>query len=148
MQITIRKGLTTETAAATTANHHHFGAAGTWSRLALEHDCIGLAASSHRFYPNPESTVAGAVSGGPLSIAIPAGEQPPFVFDAGHLEQLVREDDLVLAVALGLEPGTARQHLQKLALDHRQLGAQLLGSQDHAPVGSCLRWRSKGPPEL
>ena len=92
MQITIRKALTTGTAAATTMNHHHFGAAGTWSRLALEHDCIGLAVSSHRFFPNPESTVAGAVSGGPLSIAIPAGEQPPFVFDAGHFEQLYTEE--------------------------------------------------------
>ena len=92
MQITIRKALATGTASATTTNHHHFGAAGTWSRLALEHDCIGLAISSHRFFPNPEKNVSGAVSGGPLSIAVPAGEQPPFVYDAGHLEQLYTDD--------------------------------------------------------
>ena len=92
MQITIRKALKTGTAAATTTNHHHFGAAGTWSRLALEQDCIGLAISSHRFFPNPESTLDRAVSGGPLSIAVPAGEQPPFVFDAGHIEQAYSDD--------------------------------------------------------
>ena len=74
-------------AAATTMNHHHFGAAVTWSQLALAQDCVGLVISSHRFYPNPEKNVAGAVSGGPLSIAIPAGELPPFVLDAGHIEQ-------------------------------------------------------------
>ena len=92
MQITIRKGLTTGTAAATTANHHHFGAAGTRPRLALEHDCIGLAISSHRFFPNPGNDVSGAASGGPLSIAVPAGEQPSFVFDAGHLEQVYSDE--------------------------------------------------------
>jgi L-2-hydroxycarboxylate dehydrogenase (NAD+) len=92
MQITIRKAKETGTAAATTMNHYHFGAAGTWSRLALEHDCIGMAISSHRFYPNPEHTLSVAVSGGPLSIAVPAGEQPPFVFDAGHIEQVYSDE--------------------------------------------------------
>ena len=92
MQITIAKALETGTAAATTMHHHHFGAAGTWSRLALERDCVGLAISSHRFYPNPDRNVAGAVSGGPLSIAVPAGELPPFVLDAGHIEQVYSDE--------------------------------------------------------
>ena len=86
MRISIRKALTTGTAAATTTNHHHFGAAGTWSRCALESDCIGLAVSSNRFVPNPQRSVLDAVTWGPLSIAVPAGEQPPFVFDGGGFD--------------------------------------------------------------
>ena len=72
-------------AAATTRNHHHFGAAGKYSRLALEGDCIGLAVSSHR-YPlerHRRNNIMGASGGSPFSIAIPAGEEPPLVPDMG-----------------------------------------------------------------
>jgi LDH2 family malate/lactate/ureidoglycolate dehydrogenase len=107
MQITIRKALATGTAAATTTNHFHFGAAGTWSRIALEHDCIGLALSSNRFAVNPENTVLGAVTHGPLSVAIPAGEQPAFVFDGGgihvpYTEERFLESPAVFFKGLGL----------------------------------------------
>ncbi len=107
MQITIRKALNTGTAAATTTNHFHFGAAGTWSRIALEHDCIGLALSSNRFAVNQERTVLDAVTHGPLSIAIPAGEQPAFVFDGGgihvpYTEERFLESPAVFFKGLGL----------------------------------------------
>jgi len=69
------------TAAATTRNHHHFGSAGKYSRLALEHDCMAFVTSSHRYTPSPDNMIlqAGAVS--PFSFAVPAGEQPPMVPD-------------------------------------------------------------------
>ncbi len=67
----------------TTRNHFHFGGASKYSRMALEHDMIGLAISSHRFRPNPESTILGAGGGSPMSIAVPAGDQPPLVLDMG-----------------------------------------------------------------
>jgi L-2-hydroxycarboxylate dehydrogenase (NAD+) len=70
-------------AAVTTRNHFHFGAAGNYSRLALEHDCIGVAMSSHRSFANPESVIYGASGGSPISVAIPAGEQPSLVLDMG-----------------------------------------------------------------
>ena len=61
-------------AALTTRNHFHFGAAGKYSRMALAHDCIGMAISSHRFWPDPEKVVTSSASVSPLSIAIPTGE--------------------------------------------------------------------------
>ena len=70
-------------AAVTTRNHFHFGAAGIYSRLALEQDCIGVAMSSHRGFPDPESVVYRAGGGSPISVGIPAGEQPPLVLDMG-----------------------------------------------------------------
>ena len=69
------------TAAVTTRNHYHFGAASKYSWLALEHDCIALAISSHRYPLDPEQTVLGASGGSPLSFAIPAGQQPPIAPD-------------------------------------------------------------------
>jgi LDH2 family malate/lactate/ureidoglycolate dehydrogenase len=70
-------------AALTTRNHFHFGAASKYSRLALEHDLIGLAISSHRYLPDPDDPVVFAGGGSPMSIAVPAGEQPPLVLDMG-----------------------------------------------------------------
>ena len=72
-------------AAATTSNHFHFGSAGKYSRLALEQDCIGIAVSSHRFQiPSGAGTsILNASGGSPMSIAIPAGEQPPLIPDMG-----------------------------------------------------------------
>lgn len=71
------------TAAVTTRNHFHFGSAGKYSRIALEQDCIGLAVSSHR-YPLPADSLVKRVCGGsPISVAVPAGQQPPLVLDMG-----------------------------------------------------------------
>jgi L-2-hydroxycarboxylate dehydrogenase (NAD+) len=68
-------------AAVTTSNHFHIGAAGQYTRMALEYDCIGLAVSSHRYPLDPEKSILHASRGSPISIAIPAGEQPPLVLD-------------------------------------------------------------------
>jgi LDH2 family malate/lactate/ureidoglycolate dehydrogenase len=71
------------TAAVTTRNHFHFGGAGKYTRLAVEQDCIGLAISSHRYPLPPESLVKRVNATSPISIALPAGEQPPLVLDMG-----------------------------------------------------------------
>ena len=94
-------------AALTTRNHFHFGAASKYSRMALEHDLIGLAISSHRFFPKPENNVLGAGGGSPMSIAIPAGEQPPLVLDMGayflpYSEDLFRQFPATFFKGLGL----------------------------------------------
>lgn len=70
-------------AAVTTRNHQHVGSAGNYTRLALEHDCIGISASSHRTHLNPDSLIFSVVDSSPSSIAVPAGEQPPLVMDMG-----------------------------------------------------------------
>ncbi len=79
----IEKAKATGVAALTTSNHHHFGSAGNYTRLAVEHDCIGISMSGHRTFLKPESPIANVVDSSPLSMAIPAGEQPPVVMDMG-----------------------------------------------------------------
>ena len=71
------------TAAVTTGNHFHFGGAGKYSRIALENDCIGLAISSHRFKPDPEKPVWNASGGSPISIGLPASDEPDLELDTG-----------------------------------------------------------------
>ena len=80
------------TAAVTTRNHFHFGAASKYTCMALECDCIGLAVSCHRHGFDPDRSVLSA-GGSPLSFAMPTGEQPPFVPDQG-MGFLPQDDEL------------------------------------------------------
>ncbi len=93
--------------AVTTYNHYHFGSAGTWSRMALEHDCVGLAISCHRFLPDTDNDILSSVGSSPISIAIPAGEQPDMVLDMGanlmpRTRQLLEQHPLPFFKALGI----------------------------------------------
>lgn len=67
----------------TTRNHQHVGSAGNYTRLAVAENCIGISASSHRTYFSPNSTIYNVVDASPMSIAFPAGGQPPLVMDMG-----------------------------------------------------------------
>ncbi len=76
----VERALEHGAAAVTTRNHFHFGGAGKYSRMAAARDCIGIAVSSHRYHPRPGS-ILGIKGSSPISIALPAGEQPPMVLD-------------------------------------------------------------------
>ncbi len=107
MELAIQKALEVGVATITTRNHFHFGAAGNYSRMALPHDCIGLALSSHRYRPNPERSVMSASGGSPMSIAVPAGEQPPLVLDMSthflpQTDELISQFPAVFFKSLGL----------------------------------------------
>lgn len=87
----IEKAKTGGVAVLTTRNHQHFGSAGNYTRLAVAHDCIGIAVSSQRNYIKPENLIFSIVDTSPISIGIPAGEQPPLVMDMGG--SLIRFDE-------------------------------------------------------
>lgn len=79
----IEKAMTGGVAVLTTHNHHHFGSAGNYTRMAIDHDCIGMAVSAHRTYLNSEDSIARIIDSSPISISVPAGDQPPFTMDMG-----------------------------------------------------------------
>lgn len=92
-RVCIDKAREVGVAAATTRNHYHFGAASKYTLMAVEANCIGLSASSHRFFsPGFDDTPARACTSSPLSIGIPAGEQPPLVLDMGGMVVPPRPD--------------------------------------------------------
>ena len=67
--------------ASVTRNHGHFGAAGKYSRMALDADCVGFSASACLRHPAPNQPVSSAAGSSPMSFAIPAGAEPPLVLD-------------------------------------------------------------------
>ena len=71
------------TAAITTRNHFHFGGAGKYTRMAIEQDCFAIAVSSHRSPLDPDALIKQVNCTSPISVAFPAGEQPPLVLDMG-----------------------------------------------------------------
>ena len=91
-EMAVAKALEVGVATVTTRNHFHFGAAGNYSRIALPHDCIGMAISSHRYRPDPDASVMSASGGSPMSIAVPAGDEPPLVLDMSASLLPGRED--------------------------------------------------------
>jgi LDH2 family malate/lactate/ureidoglycolate dehydrogenase len=60
---------------------HHFGTAGWFARLALEHEMIGLAVSHADTGVVPPNGTRGYLGTNPIAIAIPTGSHPPVVLD-------------------------------------------------------------------
>ena len=127
----IRKALATGLGAATTRHHGHFGAAGHYSRACAAAGCIGLAASAVRHLPAAGSCIWWAPSAPPISIAIPAGEQPPLVPDLGVYLTEVTPDNL--AEKFSLMPDAFFKLLGFGAVT-QILGGQLAGVYDYPPA--------------
>ena len=63
------------------ANSRHFGSAGYYSEMALEHDMIGIAMTQASPAVLPTRGAARKLGTNAISFAIPAGDEPPFVMD-------------------------------------------------------------------
>ncbi len=114
MEIAIEKARGHGLGAVTTRNHYHFGAAGNYSRMAIEHGCAGWAVSTHRVAPDPNKVIMSASGGSPMSLAFPTRSQPPLVLDMaavfmGYQDALFQEHYALFAKSLGL--GVALQTL-------------------------------------
>lgn len=79
-------------------NSNHYGIAGYHAMMALEHDCIGISLTNASPLVSPTFSKERLLGTNPISIAIPTGEQPPFVLDMatttaanGKLEVLQRK---------------------------------------------------------
>jgi L-2-hydroxycarboxylate dehydrogenase (NAD+) len=82
MNVAIEKARSVGTASVAVPNSSHFGAAGYFSRMALEHDMIGLTLSSGGARVIiPMGGRDPWMGTNPIALAAPAGEEPPFVID-------------------------------------------------------------------
>ena len=81
MQIAIEKAKKNGTGWVSVNNSNHFGIAGFYSMMALEHDMIGIAMTNANPLVSPTFSVERLLGTNPISVAVPAGKENPFVAD-------------------------------------------------------------------
>lgn len=99
MEIALEKARVAGTGWVAVKNSNHFGIAGYHAMMALQHDMIGMAMTNASPLVAPTFSVERLLGTNPIAVAIPAGEQPPFVADFatttaanGKLEILQRKN--------------------------------------------------------
>jgi LDH2 family malate/lactate/ureidoglycolate dehydrogenase len=99
MQIAIDKAKQVGTGWVSVKNSNHFGIAGYHAMMALEHDMIGMAMTNASALVAPTFSSEKMLGTNPIAVAIPAGNEPPFVADMatttaanGKLEILQRKN--------------------------------------------------------
>jgi len=99
MEIALSKAKTAGTGWVAVKNSNHFGIAGYHTMMALKHDMIGWAMTNASPLVAPTFSVERLLGTNPISIAVPADKQPPFVLDMatttaanGKLEILQRKN--------------------------------------------------------
>jgi LDH2 family malate/lactate/ureidoglycolate dehydrogenase len=125
-------------------NSNHFGIAGQYAMMALPHDMVGIAMTNASPLVAPSRAIERMLGTNPIAVAIPAGEEAPFVADFatttaanGKLEMLQRKN---LEAPIGWIQDAAGQ----ISVDPHELkkgGALLpLGSDDDRAghKGYCL----------
>ncbi|WP_132054004.1 Ldh family oxidoreductase [Pseudocnuella soli] len=98
MQIAIDKAKIAGTGWVSVKNSNHYGIAGYHAMMALEHDMIGISMTNASALVAPTFSIERMLGTNPICVAIPAGEEPPFVADMatttaanGKLEILQRK---------------------------------------------------------
>jgi len=81
MRLAIKKAEQCGTGWVAVSNSSHFGIAGYHAMMALPHDMIGIAMTNASALVAPTFSRERLLGTNPISMAIPAGEEPPFVAD-------------------------------------------------------------------
>jgi L-2-hydroxycarboxylate dehydrogenase (NAD+) len=99
MNTAIEKAKVAGTGWVAVKNSNHFGIAGAHAMLALQHDMIGLAFTNASPLVAPTFSTERLLGTNPICVAVPGGEEPPFVADMatttaanGKLEILQRKN--------------------------------------------------------
>ncbi|NKC11731.1 MAG: Ldh family oxidoreductase [Gammaproteobacteria bacterium] len=82
MSIAIEKAKASGVGVVNVYNGGHYGAAAYTAAMALEHDFIGLSMTVGGLGVTPTFAAEKLVGLNPIAIAVPAKDEPPFVFDA------------------------------------------------------------------
>ncbi len=98
MELCIEKAEETGAAFVAVRNSNHYGIAGYYAMLALRHDMIGLSFTNARPLVAPTYGREPIIGTNPISIAVPAGRERPFVLDmatsvvpSGKIEMAARK---------------------------------------------------------
>ena len=99
MRLAIEKAKNVGTGWVAVKNSNHYGIAGYHAMMALEADCIGISMTNASPLVAPTYSKERLLGTNPIAIAVPAGDEPPFVADMatttaanGKLEILQRKN--------------------------------------------------------
>lgn len=81
MQLAIDKAKAVGTGWVSVRNSNHFGIAGYYAMMALDHDMIGIAMTNANPLVAPTFSIDRLLGTNPIAVAVPAGKQPPYVAD-------------------------------------------------------------------
>ncbi|MCK7530381.1 MAG: Ldh family oxidoreductase [Marinilabiliales bacterium] len=81
MRLAIEKAAVTGTGWVATRNSNHFGIAGYYAMMALEHDMVGICVTNANPLVAPTWSVSRYLGTNPLAVAVPSLTEPPFVAD-------------------------------------------------------------------
>lgn len=81
MELAIKKAEKAGTGWVATRNSNHFGIAGYYAVMALDHDMIGITLTNANPLVAPTFSISRMMGTNPIAVAIPALKQPPFVAD-------------------------------------------------------------------
>ena len=100
MQVAIEKARNVGTGWVSVQHSNHFGIAGYHALKAVEQDMIGIAMTNASALVAPTFSIERMLGTNPICVAVPAGEEPPFVADLatttaanGKLEILQRKNE-------------------------------------------------------
>jgi LDH2 family malate/lactate/ureidoglycolate dehydrogenase len=81
MQLAIDKATFVGTGWVSVRNSNHYGIAGYYAMMALEHDMIGISMTNANPLVAPTFSIDRLLGTNPIAVAVPANKQPPFVAD-------------------------------------------------------------------
>ncbi len=81
MKLAIDKAKDVGTGWVSVRNSYHFGIAGYFAMMALEHDMIGIAMTNANPLVAPTYSMGPLLGTNPIAVAVPAGEEPSYVAD-------------------------------------------------------------------
>lgn len=81
MNLCIEKARQAGISAITVNNSNHYGIAGYYAMMALEHDMIGISMTNSQPFVSPTYGKSPVMGTNPISIAVPAGKKYPYVLD-------------------------------------------------------------------
>jgi len=153
MKLVIDKALKNNVALAAVRDSNHYGIAGYYSMMALEHDLIGFSVTNSAILVVPTFGRNAVMGTNPISLAVPAGKERPFVLDMatstvprGKLEVYEREGKMMPDTWATDELGQATQDASRVLanlLDKKGGGLLPLGGAEeesggHKGYGLCL----------
>ncbi len=117
MQLAIEKARETGLAAVAVRNSRHYGAAGHYSRMAVEHDMIGLSLTNSDKLVAPTHGKRAAVGTNPIAVAVPTAQEPPFLLDMATSAVPLGKIMLAMRAGRPIPPGWAADSEGEITTD-------------------------------